>query len=126
MQKLEEEPFSIVYLGYLKVTDVVKERKPFRNITVFKRREGYSHFKHEALMHDDREIDRYIRERGLNYATMILEDHFIILTEQPLEFNPLLVKLTTGLDLRGEWEYDFNAWIRYEGAEGAYPSLLRE
>lgn len=130
----EDRPFHLMSLDFIKTVDVNANQAPYHYITVFKRNREDMRDKSadayrslgEQFRNDSAEIDRYITERKFNYASIILEDHFIILTEQPLGFNPLMVKLTTGVDLKGEFEFNFAEWIRHEGAADLYPKLLRE
>lgn len=49
-----------------------------------------------------KEIRDYMDERDINYGMLILVDLILVFTEDFTNFNPLMIKLATGINLIGE------------------------
>jgi hypothetical protein len=130
VKPLEVDPFHVGLLGQFVLEETNGKPRPFRYISVFESRAagaGWTDWKLEkyAQFENERdEIIRFVRERNLNFARY-QPHHFIVITEEMLNFSPILFKLTTGLLFKEQYEFDFNSWLQREGAEDTYPRFYR-
>lgn len=129
---LDVDPFHIDYLNSFTVVEVQRPRLPFRFVSVFESAQmqkyvdaGFWASSMSARVQEERqEIEKFIAERGINYA-WYQPHHYLVITEQALDYSPVLFKLTTGLVFKEQHEFDFNAWIEREGYTGVYPDFYR-
>ena len=116
-------PLEDEHLPFLKIVDNVTEQLPFRWMTIFiQNNQKVTRFGFKES-HDT--ICRYLNEQSVNYGLLMFSDGLHIFTEQKLTFDPLMVKMTTGLNMGSSKVFELNHWLKKSKITG-YDHLLRE
>ena len=115
---LEEE-----HLQFIRVFDNQPEQKPFTWMTVFvKNKQEVTRF---GFKESYEAICRYLNEQSVNYGILMFSDGIHILSEVPLKFDPLVVKMTTGLNAGKSANFSITKWLKKSKITG-HDHLLRE
>lgn len=97
--------------------------QPFKHVKLVDHRqsEGYKVQElYEALK-------RYLDEKGVNHAMILTWAGVLMFTEEPLEINPLMFKLTTGTNVIAGQEFNLSEWIKSETTlKNWFAGLVRE
>lgn len=125
MKQLDKAPFDLVVLNYLTVFDKHPVH-PFRYLTQFgKSRPNLAENISARLRQEYAEITAYMDSLDINYAILMVEG-YVVFTEDPLDLNAMIVKLSTGLDIKGQFEFHLTPWLRQERVTDIHNNLLRE
>lgn len=57
-------------------------------------------------------LARYLDEHRVNHGMILTWAGVLIFTEEELDINPLMFKLTTGTNIRASQEFNLSEWIK--------------
>jgi hypothetical protein len=80
----------------IKVVDVLDERKPFKKIYTFTK--NNLQMTRQDFMELSNALHEYLGALNINYGVLLTADGSFVFTENKVKFNPLLVKLATGIN----------------------------
>lgn len=108
------DPIDFTHLGMIKVVNNTEPHRPFTWAHKFRKRS--QEVSRHAFKETHDEICRFLDERSINYGLLILLDGIMVFTEGKQDFNGMLVKLTLGMDLTGQQEFNLTHFIiRHKG-----------
>jgi uncharacterized membrane-anchored protein len=104
------EPIDFTHLTSIKVVNNTDQHRPFTWAHKFRKRS--QEVSRHAFKETHDEICRFLDDRAINYGLLILLDGIMVFTEGKQDFNGMLVKLTLGMDLTGQQEFNLTHFIR--------------
>lgn len=105
------DPIDFTHLGYIKVINNREPHRPFTWAHKFRKRD--QEMDRSAFRETHDEICRFLDERSINYGLLIVLDGILVFTEGKQDFNGMLVKLTLGMDLTGQQEFNLTRFIQF-------------
>ncbi len=104
----------IEHLEFLQIYDIVDFKKPFKyvaafawpaNTTITRINNSF------PIRETHANIVEYLTNQKINFGILMLAESLVIFTEQKLNFNPLIIKLSTGINLIGKQQFNLSSWV---------------
>lgn len=99
--------------------------QPFRHLIVFaKNNQQVTRF---AFKESYETICRYLDDQNVNYGILMFADGVHVFTEKKIKLDQLMVKLSTGMNVFLEKQFDLTNWLKRNKLDSEqYDHLLRE
>lgn len=117
-------PLEETHLRYIRVFGD-NPVKPFTHLTVFaKNNQEVSRF---GFKESYETICRYLDDQNVNYGILMFADGVHVFTEKKIKLDQLMVKLSTGMNVLLEKQFNLTDWLRRNKLDSEpYEHLLRD